>query len=226
MSIGRFCLLLATAIFIFAPSTSHGITLGQVDTFSFGGAFGWTNGGSQVGGPPPVGPNDLYFRWQSMGSGGVLKRIDNTSQWSGNYAAAGVTGIEMDLINFTTSVEHMNVNLAVASFYSDGYGSTTAFDLPPDAQWHPAIFSLTAGSMTGDPQAPPFANVLANVKSLTIFDGLGPNFVDSGLVGFGVDNIRAVPEPASISILVSGIIGVVLMFRRLKSRRENGPPVG
>ena len=36
MIIGRFCLLFATAILVFAPETSRGITLGQVDTFEDG----------------------------------------------------------------------------------------------------------------------------------------------------------------------------------------------
>src|SRR5262245_22293654 len=97
MTIGRFCLLLATAIFIFAPSTSHGITLGQVDTFE-GGNQGWLGYAQQNGIGVQTGTNDQFFYCGNAGSSGIGPlEVLNQLQWSGNYIAANVTSIEMDL---------------------------------------------------------------------------------------------------------------------------------
>ena len=72
--------------------------------------------------------------------------------------------------------------------------------------------------MTAGPTAPPFATYQANVPELSIFDSINTVFPNSGLTGFGIDNVHAIPEPASISILLSGIVGVAIM-RRWRTKR-------
>jgi hypothetical protein len=217
MNIGRFCLLLATAILACAPSTSRGITLGQIDTFEANSASGWVAPGFQqilTGGPG--GASDHYLMSFPEGSGPNIElTFDNRIQWSGNYLAADVTGIEMDLMN--PSSRAMQVRVAfrnpAALDTNNSYGTTAAFTVPPDSQWHHATFSLTADSMTAGPTAPPFATYQANVPDLSIFDSINTVFPNSGLTGFGIDNVHAIPEPASISILISGIIGIALLRR-------------
>ena len=104
MNIGRFGLLLAALLALALPSITFGITLGQVDLFEDGTSQGWTSFPTnschfQPGGP--VGSSDHYLPlitgplWRS-------NTIGNNEQFlnrSGNYLAAGVTGIEMDLKN-------------------------------------------------------------------------------------------------------------------------------
>ena len=101
MNIGRFCSLLALAILVFAPSTSRGITLGQIDTFEANSASGWVAPAfDQILTGGPGGASDHYLMSFPSGSGPNIElTFNNSIQWSGNYLAAGVTGIEMDLIN-------------------------------------------------------------------------------------------------------------------------------
>jgi hypothetical protein len=103
---------------------------------------------------------------------------------------------------------------------NNSYGTTAAFTLPPDSQWHHATFSLTAASMTAGPTAPPFATYQANVPDLSIFDSIDTVFPNGGLTGFGIDNVHAIPEPVSISILLSGIVGVAIAERRRTKRQS------
>jgi hypothetical protein len=198
MIIGCSCSLLAIAVLAFAPSTSRGITLGQIDTFEDGTTEGW-NGGIQLGGP--AGSSDHYLMITPFAGSGGPRPATNSIQWTGNYISAGVTGIEMDLIDLstpTTSTASFFVSMLDATPPIGGsfQGQTAFFNVPEDGQWHHATFSLTAGSVT---------SVLANATELDI-NGNGGSF--------GVDNIHAVPEPTSISILLSGIVGVAVLRRR------------
>jgi len=222
MKIGRFCLLLATAIPIFAPSFSHGITLGQIDSFEDGTKQGWEAGPSlQILSGGPGGPNDHYIKLMPGGSGpGMLLQISNGTQWSGNYLAAGVTGVEMDLINFATDAMPMRVAIGNGT---TGYGSTTAISLPADGQWHHLTFAISAASMTAGTQAAPFGQVISNVPTLNVFDSNTTQIPASGLNGFGLDNIHAIPEPSTICLAVSATIGLVL-FRRRCNRVYKLPP--
>jgi hypothetical protein len=184
------------------PTVTLGITLSQVDTFEDGTNQGW-NGGIQLGGP--AGPGDHYLMVAPFPGSAGPRPATNLIQWTGNYLAAGVTGIEMDLIDLDTP------STFVAPFYvsiwdaappigGSYYGQTTYFNLPEDGQWHHATFSLTAGSIV---------SVLANAGELDI-NGNGGSF--------GVDNIHAVPELSSMRILLSGIIGIALPWRHRIAR--------
>src|SRR6187549_3266277 len=84
------------------------IVLGQTDTFQDGTTMGWGNGPFA---PPitnfadggPLGAGDRWIRMTADGggSGGRLTMFNDapTGQWSGNFIAAGVTAIQIDLNN-------------------------------------------------------------------------------------------------------------------------------
>jgi PEP-CTERM motif len=223
MSSGRFCVLLAMVILVFAPSTLRGITLGQVDTFEDGTKQGWDNGSAiGVGLGGPAGSGDHYLPVLAGGSGLPLRlEILNRSQWLGNYLAAGVTGIEMDLRAGAPELSTLSIRIAIrestSSSILSGYASTVPFTVPNDQQWHHVSFSLLSGNLTPVSSPQPLATDLANVVDFRIIDAAVPatqgDFV--ALAGFDIDNIHAVPEPASISILLSGIIGIALLRRRM-----------
>jgi hypothetical protein len=211
----QFKLLVVLAISFAMPITALAITLGQVDTFEANTTANW-NGGITIQNLPggPAGPSDHYILLIPGGPDESIPnllylRMSNFSQWTGNYMAAGVTGIEMDLLNPSTATMPMRVSVEDGVFGS--YGSTTAFNLPPDGQWHHATFSLSANNMTAGQSAPPFANVDSNVTKLNIFDSASETFPALGFVGFGVDNVQAVPEPPPIYQMILAIIGVVLL---------------
>src|SRR5688572_13016102 len=104
----------SATVFSLAMSASgavHAVSVGQADTFS-GGIAGWFAGGGPLGQVPPVPPavvgsggpsgaGDSFLQLTSNGSEGPGGRLVgmNAAQWAGNYAAAGVNAISMDLRN-------------------------------------------------------------------------------------------------------------------------------
>jgi hypothetical protein len=232
MNIGRFCLLLGAVILICGPSTSHGITLGQVDTFEDSTSQGWS---TIITGPPPTGgpggSSDHYLSvFAAISSGSGRLETFNQSQWTGNYLTAGVTMVELDLRYhvagpFNDPLLYMRIAInedrtSPVSAINTGYCSTTAFALPFDGLWHHVSFSLSPADMTavGTPQ--PLTVDLANVVDFHIISSFSPSTFGDFETNhdFDVDNIQAVPEPASISILLSGVIGIALLRRRRAQR--------
>ena len=113
-----------TAALIFAVPVSA-LSVGQIDTFQDGTTQGWHVGG----GPnlpeafPPVipdgGPNgsgDQFLQVESTGGAGPGSRLSvlNTSQWAGNYVAASITAIAMDVRNF--GPEDLSLRLLFVGF--------------------------------------------------------------------------------------------------------------
>ncbi len=157
MNIGRFGFLLAVVISLHCSVGFRGITLGQIDTFEDGTQQGWGNTNTFLLTNPSNGPggsNDHYLSTMTLtASGGDRLDVFNQSQWLGNYLAAGVTGVEMDLKNnnLFDLTNPLSIRIAirgVRSRESYGYSSTTAYSLSHDGQWHHAIFSLSAESFT------------------------------------------------------------------------------
>ena len=167
----------------------------------------------------PAGTSDKMLTVYVGGSGlPALLQALNKSQWSGNYLAAGVTGIEMDLKVDAPIPSTMPIRIAIRESTStlSGYASTTPFNLLNDGQWHHASFSLLPGDLTPFDSPQTLATDLANVVEFGIIYASAPSTHgdDFGaLTGFDIDNIHAIPEPASISILLSGIIGIALLHR-------------
>ena len=91
-------------------SQASGAVIGQVDNFEDGTTQGWVVGllGAPSPAPPqnipnggPLGAGDNYLQLTSVGGSGAGNRlvVINLAQWAGNYTAAGVTFIGMDLRN-------------------------------------------------------------------------------------------------------------------------------
>ena len=154
MNIYRTGLLLVVAALLASPSITFGITLGQVDTFEDGTKQGWNNGstiGVELGGA--AGSGDHYLPVFAGGSG-LPNRLEifNRSQWLGNYLAAGVTSVEMDLRVGALELSALSIRIAIRESTSTnvtaGYASAAPFILPTDGQWHHVSFSLLPSNLT------------------------------------------------------------------------------
>jgi hypothetical protein len=168
----RLVTLVAAAIVLLAPSAGPAqVTLGQTDDFE-SGLQGWSYGLGRLpdlvpdGGP--TGAGDQYMRLTAGPALGGTARLTvfNRAQWLGNYIAAGVTAIEMDLLFTPTAGGPSSLSMRIAykpnpstGMFDPGYSSTTPFILPADGQWHHAVFPLTADSMTARNNPPPFETV-------------------------------------------------------------------
>ncbi len=181
MNIYRTGLLLVAATLLASPSIALGITLGHVDTFEDGTKQGWNAFKFDVGGPPaggPAGSSDHYLHIITVSSGGATSlQATNNLQWSGNYSAAGVSSIEMDLRNNTISsiADMLSIRIAIVGVSDSpkvGYSSTTPIKVPQDGQWHHVSFSLASDAMTAIGSPSPLASELPNVGQLIIVNSI------------------------------------------------------
>jgi hypothetical protein len=214
---------------------AHAVSIGQVDTFS-ASIEGWFAGGGAFGQVPPVppqvvatggpaGPGDAFMLVTANGGSGVGSRLVamNAMQWAGDYTAAGITAVTMDLRNFS------NLDLTIRLFLEDplpGPPVNTAVSsvgilLPAGGDWTPVTFPIGSGDLTvlqGD-----LATLLTNVTLLRIFHSTTDTFPGEPVVGaLGVDNVRAVPEPDSVLLFLLG--ATVLAFAApIRSATTLGP---
>jgi hypothetical protein len=205
----------------------HAVDPGEVDTFS-AGIENWFAGGGPFGAFPPVPPavvasggpggaGDSFLMLTADGSavaGGRLVGM-NATQWAGDYAGAGIGAIAMDLRNFG------GVDLTVRLYFEDPIPgpplneavTTAGVLLPAGGDWVHALFPIGAGDLTvlqGDA-----ATLLANTTVLRIFHGDAPDFPPEPVAGqLGIDNIQAIPEPATVALMALGLGVVALQVRR------------
>jgi hypothetical protein len=159
----------------------YAISPGQIDTFEGGTSQSWTSGGDTFDSPlPSGGPGGAGDHFISVNSGtyGGKPRwvIFNRFQWAGDYLAAGVTSISMDLLDQDPTTP-FSLRLALLPGFptqstTSGFVSNTPFVIPADGHWHHAVFTLSQSAMTlvfpSDPP-PTITDVLSGVSELRLF---------------------------------------------------------
>jgi hypothetical protein len=206
------------------------VTVGQIDTFQDGTTMGWFVGSFDHPNPPhnfptggPAGAGDAYLRLTASGGSGAGSRLAvlNEGQWAGDYTAAGITQIKMDVNNFGPDDLHLRllfedldgpgppVNLAL---------SANAIILPAGSGWTSVVFPVLPGDLVLETFGT-VAGALANTDTLRIFHNPNPTFPGPGAgippvnAVLGVDNITAaIPEPGAV-LFVAPSLGVLLALR-------------
>lgn len=219
------------------------ISVSQIDDFEDGTLQGWEMGTTTVtadhmtnitdGGP--VGVGDSYLEVTSDSSvnfGGSRLTFFNRLQWTGDYTAAGITAIAMDLKNFSPT-EALNIRLAINGGFGPNFNMTggvftsaASISLDSGSGWTRAVFSLLPGDLIpisggvgGNTTGNNVQATLANVLELRLLNSAIPHW--SGLkvtATLGVDNIHAVPIPPTFVLFGSGL--VVLLHRRRKQNLQ------
>jgi len=210
--------LAACLAFLGGPAAAIGF--GQSDTFEDGSTQGWDSGAAN-GSPPvnvagggPAGAADHYMLVTGSGvhgPGGKLVALGGV-QWTGNYLAAGVSGITMDVDNFGST------DLSLRLYVLGGVGlsalSLTPVTLAAGSGWTQVFFDLSPATLLGPAEA-----TLANVTGLRLYHG--PTAAYPGVdvaAALGVDNITAVPEPGPAALLAAGL--AVLGLQAWRRRRR------
>ncbi len=201
----------AIVLSLLIASQATAVTYDQVDDFQDpdDGIASWsgTRGFQQrvaTGGPDGAG--DAYLRVTTRRYHLATK---NTDQWAGNYLAAGIGAIEMDLKYIIPGPGADAVEIRILLFGPGGaFASANLTDPISTDAWERYRFGLTAADLvhvtggTGD-----LTDTLTDVIKLLIRH----DFADPKVPGdhpphvtatLGIDNIHAVPvsEPAGIDI--------------------------
>jgi hypothetical protein len=143
----------------------------------------------------------------------------NRSQWTGDYLAAGISRIQLDVRNFGPN----DVVLRLG-FFDPGVGAptngavTNGVPVFAGGEWQQIEFLTTPATMTtlfGDATA-----LMSNVTEVRLFHNPDPTFPGPGQgappisVILGIDNVRAVPEPGWGVVLIMLSICWVVWLRR------------
>ncbi len=186
----------------------------------------WMNGGinaipvTNIANGGPAGAGDSYIRLTAdgSGSGGRLTAFNNT-QWLGDYIAEGVTAIEVDLINLSS------VSLSVRLAFKTGPGNVPGYVslpmlLPVGSGWQHFTISLAPANMRAIGGPAPYNTFFAagGVGEMRFIHAVGNNTLSGDFVvgQLGIDNIRAVPEPATTALMVGGILALLGVLVRHK----------
>jgi hypothetical protein len=225
----------AFLILVFTASRADAIPI-VVDTFEDGTTMGWFVPDPTNPVPPenvatggPAGAGDSYLELESTGQPGPGGRLSvlNESQWTGNYLAAGIIAIAMDVNNF--GPDEVTLRLLFEDFDAPGPPAnlvTTLTDIvvPANSGWMSIVFDLSAANLIA--LLGSVDEALSEVDVLRLFHNPDATFPGPPIgpprvaVTLGVDNIRAirqVPEPATAALLVGGMAAALLRARR--SRR-------
>ncbi|HJR05549.1 MAG TPA: hypothetical protein VKA83_28140 [Methylomirabilota bacterium] len=203
-----------------SPALAWGLSIGQQDTFQDGTTNGWGVSLLDMSSPtPPVnvpgggpgGATDSFLKITSVtgvGPGNLLSAI-NIRQWSGDYIAAGISGIRMDLNNVGSTGLSLRVLLsdATGAAAANAAFSTIPVLLPAGSGWVTELFSIAPGDLT--PGVGSVTAALHNTVQLQLYHAVGATSAADSVTGtLGVDNITATPGPSSALLLGSGLLAL------------------
>ena len=210
----------------FPSGLAKAATIGQVDTFQTGTTEGWTAGGGPQNQFPPTPPhvvlsggpggmNDAYLVITSSGGNGPGSRLTAFNifgQWAGNYLTNGIGEIAMDLINLGSTDLTIRLEFENPFAGGDEAVTNTGMLLAPGSGWMHAVFPIGLNQLTALEGT--VSGALGNTTVLRIIHAPGISDAEPIAGTLGVDNIAAVPEPATALMTITGLALVAGCVRK------------
>lgn len=215
-------------IWTFGCSLLLGAEAGFIEDFS-SGLGGWE------GTPPtvqdsggPAGDGDAFLLIESRGGNGPGSRLasfNNADQWVGDFAAAGIQSVDMDIINFETSPSTVSMRLALFGPNSTGnrWTSIDPIMVANDGLWQRISFPIGSEVITRAAGASDYDSMLQNVVRVMVRHDPGtPSGTGAPVTGaIGIDNITLVGGTPSLGDFnddgVVDVLDVDLLLGEVKS---------
>jgi hypothetical protein len=219
---------LSVALALSVAGSAEAISLGMVDDFQSGTTAGW-GGGAPTANVPNAGPAGTGDNAMSVSAASGRVAIVNSAQWTGDYSAAGVTKILLDVRHQNAFDLELRIGMAKgvvgAGGAGDTYVSTVAVPVPNDGLWHRVALGLSPADFiphtANNNPSPDAAAALANVSHFRILHNPAANFLGAnGPATFFLDNIRTIPEPTGIAMAASALGALSLSRRVRRDRRQ------
>ena len=146
-----FCLIILGLLF--TGSAIHGASLSNIDDFEDGTLQEWDGNlpSSPIvvdtGGPNGEGDHFLQIiSTGGFGPGSRLATFNGDADWIGDYLDAGAAAIELDMVNFATTAEPLDMRLVLfgPGSTNNRFTSTDPISVPNDGVWRHYSFSLSS----------------------------------------------------------------------------------
>ncbi|MEQ8209695.1 MAG: hypothetical protein RH917_07670 [Lacipirellulaceae bacterium] len=190
-------MLLLACDFATSSQQVYAITVGELADFN-SGTDGWEHGqgawpilsGGQLG------ASDNFLSIQASSGLNPIRFIslNRTSEWTGDYTAAGVTDLQFDILNEsgTTLEIRFSVNGPGGLF-----STTTSASIPSSSRWQNASVSFDPNNFSpvsgrSGPSGTNIEATLGNVSELRILHNANPSWTgQAAQLTAGFDNIEA-----------------------------------
>lgn len=191
---------------------SQAISLASFNNFEDGSLQDWGGGSAPTNVSGGQASNNAL---EISASGGNLATFSNSTDWTGNFTSAGVTGIRAWFKNTGSNPLGIRLVLFSASNQSIRWTSSTALVLS-GSDWVQHTFSISQADLTSVGASASYASSVSSVTRMMFrHDPTGPSSNGSAVTGsMRIDNIQAVPEPASMIFLGSALLAFVRRQKR------------
>ena len=198
---------------LLSAPTAHAITAGEVDDFEDGTTEGWHHGTPSVDAPRntatggPAGAGDGFLSVSSGDPEGSPRLVALAgAQWLGNYTAAGITTVALQVNNLGPT----SLALRFGVCGPGGAWVTSAVTLSTGSGWTPiqlavgAADLISAGLSNACAPGTDAAATLAGVTEARLLSAAVAGYRGDQIVALlGMDNVQAVAAMASTSTTTS-----------------------
>lgn len=214
-----------------ADRSTAQIAVGTFDGFQDGTTQGWVAALAAANPPfPPIavanagptGAGDFALRLTSTGgplAGGRLVVNNVDLRWTGDYPAAGVVSIMLEVHNLNDFPLTLRLGIAEPAQVSvGGRWVTSGRVVPASSGWQTLDFSIAPEDLLpGDESAFDVDETLANVGVIRLLHSVAVSYRGEPIAAqLDVDNVEAVPEPS----LGLGLLAGGLLLRRMGVERR------